>query len=123
MDVPVRSLASQIGWPASLFVRDSHFLDHARIFGELITRHDAKLFRRAAPHGKSQLFELATNFTVAERLENLGVQPAGDLLWRSSGSQHRKPGVEEEAGQPRFRNGGYIRKLRQPFLSGHTYQP
>src|SRR5258706_7882895 len=90
VDLAVR-LRPPVWVAGSLFVRDSHFLDHARIFGELIARQDAEFLRRAAPYGKSQLFELAANFTVAERLENLGVQPTDDLLGHSNGRQHRKP--------------------------------
>src|SRR5258705_7398793 len=97
-----------------LLASDSHFLDHARIFGELIACHDTKLFRRTATHRKAQLLQLVANFGVAKRFQNLGVQPANDLLWRAGGREDREPGIEEEARQSRFRNGGHVGEMRQP---------
>src|ERR1700676_1165354 len=82
-----------------LAVRDAHFLDHARVFGKLLTRHRAQFVGRAAAHRETQILELAANSRVHQRLQHLSVQPGDDVLWRAGRRQDRKPGVEEEPGQ------------------------
>jgi hypothetical protein len=74
-----------------LFVGNAHFLDHACIFGELIARHDPQLVRRAAAHGKPQLFQFAPDFRVPDRPQDFGVQPGDDLSWCAGGCEDRKP--------------------------------
>ena len=61
--------------PAVSFVGDTHLLNHARIFGELLARHDTKLLGRAATHGETQFFKLAPNFWIADRFQDFGIQP------------------------------------------------
>src|ERR1700720_1802530 len=108
---------------AGLFVGDTHLFNHARIFGELIAGHDTQFLGRSTAHRETQILKLVANLGIADRPEGFGVQPGDDLL-RGAGRRHdRKPGIEEETGQARLRNGGYIGKLRQALLRGHPDQP
>jgi hypothetical protein len=70
----------------SPFVGDSYFVDHVCIFGKPIARHNSKFLRRTTAHSKTQLLKLSANFTVAERLENLEIQPANDLVGVPAGA-------------------------------------
>jgi hypothetical protein len=77
--------------PGGLFVGDAHFLDHARILGELIARQDSQFLRRTAAHRETQLLQPVANIGVADRLQHFGIEPGDDLLRRTGGSQNRKP--------------------------------
>src|SRR5450432_933047 len=90
--------------PAVSFVGDTHLLHHARVFGELLARHDTKLLGRAATYRETQFFKLAPNFGIADRLQDFGVQPGDDVLRRAGGRQDREPRIKEEPGQTGFRD-------------------
>src|SRR3984957_16178346 len=66
---------SQNGCPQRLFVRDPHFLDHARVLGELFACQDTQLFGRSAAHRKAQILELVADFGIGEGVERLSIQP------------------------------------------------
>ena len=86
-------------YTSNLFAGNPHFLDHAPIFGELFTSQDAEFLGRAAAHGETQFFQLAAHLGIADRLQNLGIEPRDDILWRAGRRKNGKPRIEVEAGQ------------------------
>jgi hypothetical protein len=83
-----------------LLAGNAHFLDHACIFGQLITCHDAKFLRRAAAHRKSQFLQLAANVGVAKRFQNLGVQSVHNFRWRARGARIANQELKKKPGRP-----------------------
>src|SRR5260370_28374783 len=94
--------------PVASFVGDTHLLHHARVFGELLARHDTKLLGRAAAYRETQFFKFAPNFGIADRLQDFGVQSGDDVLWRAGGRQDPAPRIKEEPRPTRFPSGRYI---------------
>ena len=63
-----------------LFIGEAHALDHARVFNELFARHGSELAGGGAAHRETEILKLVANLGIAERLENLMVEPRDDVL-------------------------------------------
>jgi len=104
------------------FIHDTHFFNHARIFGELVACHDTQLLGRAAAHRETQILKLAANLGIADRAFRASAFSLAMMCFGvPAGARIANQELKKNPGRPDSETVG-TSKLRQPALRGHADQ-